>query len=99
MIKILIHLRQHIYIYRSTDFHCHMISVVVFFYSNKVKIMLLDYTVTEMGCFDDYLDAALSSKTMRGSGITTIILNTSQCITFHQLFFVTETLIAEALFK
>ena len=38
----------------STGYNCHMISVVVFFYSNTVKSMLVDYTVTNMDCFDDY---------------------------------------------
>ena len=32
-----------------TAYHCHMISVDVFFYSNTFKIMLVDYAVTEMG--------------------------------------------------
>ena len=49
----------------STGYHCHMISVVMFFYSNTLKSMLVDYAVTEMGCFDDYLDAAPRAKTMR----------------------------------
>ena len=38
----------------STAFHHHMTSVVVFFYSHTLKHMLVDYAVTEMGCFDDY---------------------------------------------
>ena len=33
----------------STGYHCNMISVVVFFYSNTLKSMLVDYAVTEMG--------------------------------------------------
>ena len=33
---------------RSTAFHGHMISVVVFYYSNKLQSMLVDYAVTEM---------------------------------------------------
>ena len=37
-----------------TGYHCHMISVVVFFYPNTLKSMLVDYSVTEMSCFDDY---------------------------------------------
>ena len=76
-----------------------MISVVVFFYSNTLKSMLVDYAVTEMGCFDDYLDAAPRAKTMRVNGITTFIFHVVQCITFHQTQFVTETLIAKALLK
>ena len=61
-----------------------MVSVVMFFYSNTLKSMLVDYAVTEVGCFDDYLDAAPRAKTMRVNGITTFILHVSQCITFHK---------------
>ena len=61
--------------------------------------MLMDYEVTDMGCFDDYSDAAPHAKTMRGNGITTIILHVSQCINFHQTQFVTATLISEALLR
>ena len=46
----------------STGYHRHMISVVVFFYLNTLKNMLVDYAVTEMGCFDDYLDTATRDK-------------------------------------
>ena len=37
------------YLYGSTDFHCHMISVVVYSYSNTLQSMLVDYAVTGMG--------------------------------------------------
>ena len=70
----------------STSFHRHMISVVVFYYSNKLQSMLLGYAVTEMGCFDDYSDAAPRAKTMRGNGVTNFIFHVSQCITFNQFF-------------
>ena len=76
-----------------------MILVVVFFYSNTLKIMLVDYAVTEMGCFDDYLDSSPRAKTMRGNGITTFLLHVAQCITFRQNNIVTATLISEALLK
>ena len=76
-----------------------MISVVVFYYSNKLQSVLVDYSVTYMGCFDDYSDATLRFKTMRGNGITTFLLHFSQCITFNQTQFGTETLIAEAQFN
>ena len=33
----------------STAFHCHMISVLVYSYSNELQCMLVDYVVTEMG--------------------------------------------------
>ena len=59
----------------STGYHCCMISVVVFFYSNTLKSMLVDYTITDMGCFDDYLDAAPCARTMRRNGINTFILH------------------------
>ena len=61
--------------------------------------MLVYYSVIDMGCFDDYLDAAPRAKNTRGIGITTFLLHVSQCITFHQTKFVTETLISEALLK
>ena len=77
----------------STGYNRHMISVVVFFYSNTLKSMLVDYAVTEMGCFDDYLDAAPRAKNMRGNGITTFLLHVAQCITFCQTNIVTSTLI------
>ena len=73
-----------------------MISVVVFFYSNKLRSMLVDYSVTYMGCFYDYSDAATRAKTMRGNGITTFLLHVAQCITFHKTKFVVATLIVKA---
>ena len=58
-----------------TAFQCHIISAVVFFYSNKLQIMLADYAVTEMGYFDDYSDYAPRAITMRGNVITEFILH------------------------
>ena len=72
---------------KSTVYHHHIISVVVFFYSNTLKSMLVYYSVTEMGCFDDYSDADPHAKTMRGNGITTFILHVAQYITFRQKIF------------
>ena len=57
--------------------------------------MLVDDVFTDMGWFDDYLDAAPRAKTMRGNGITTFLLHVSQCITLSQTKFVTATLISE----
>ena len=57
------------------------------------------YAVTEMGCFDDYSDASPRAKTKTGNGITTFLLQVSQCITFFQKHLVTQTLIDEALLK
>ena len=68
----------------SVGCHCHMISVVVSFYSNKLKSMLVDYEVTEMGCFDDYSDAVPHAKKMRGDCITNFLLHVYQCITFNE---------------
>ena len=68
----------------STGYHRHMISVVIFFYSNTFKSMLVDYVVTYMGCFEDYSDDASRAKTMRGNGITTFLLHVAQCITFRK---------------
>ena len=66
----------------SNAFNCHMVSVVVFSYWNTLQGMLVDYAVTEMGGFDDYLDAAPRAKTMRGNGITNFIFHVYQYTTF-----------------
>ena len=68
-----------------TAFHRHMISVVVFSYSNTIESMLVDYKVTEMGCFDDYSDAAPRAKTMKGKVNNTFLLHVTQCITFNKI--------------
>ena len=44
--------------------------------------MLADYEVTEMGCFDDYLDAVTRDKIMMVNVITTSLVHIAQCITF-----------------
>ena len=49
----------------STGFHCHMISVVVFYYLETLESMLVDYAVTEMVFLDNYLDAAPKGKSIR----------------------------------
>ena len=67
-----------------TIFQRHMISVVVFSYSNTPQSMLVDYTGTEMGYFDDYSDASPRAKTMRRNGITNFLLHVAQCITFNK---------------
>ena len=61
----------------STGFHCHMISVVVFSYSETLESMLVYHAVTEMGSLDDYSDASPKGKSIRGNGITTFILHVS----------------------
>ena len=70
------------YVDGSTAFHRHMISVVVFYYLNKLQSMSVDNAVTEMGCFGDYSYAEPRAKKMRGDCITTFLLHVSQCITF-----------------
>ena len=87
------------YLDGSTSFHRHMISVVVFSYSNTLQSMLMYYAITEMGCFDDYLDAEPRAKTIRGNGITNFLLHISQCITFNQKKYFSATRIAEARLK
>ena len=87
------------YGYESTGYHRNMISIVVFFYSNTLKSMLVNYAVTEMVWFDEYLDADPRAKNMGGNGITTFLLHVAQCISFCQTKFVTETLISEAYCK
>ena len=82
-----------------TSYHRHIISVVVFLYSNTLKSMLVDYAVTVMGCFDDYLDAEPRDKTMSGNGINTFLLHVSQYITFNQTKFVRSTIISKAPLK
>ena len=61
--------------------------------------MLVDYEVTEVGCFDNYSDAAPRAETMWGNGISKFILNVSQCITFCQTNIFTRPLIAKASLK
>ena len=50
------------YGYGSTAFHRHIISAGVFFYSNTLQIVFVDYAVTDMDCFDDYSNAAPREK-------------------------------------
>ena len=58
--------------------------------------MFVDYSVIDMGCFDDYPDAAPHAKKMRGNVITTFLLHIYQCITFNQIKTITATLISKA---
>ena len=76
-----------------------MISVVVFSYSNTIQSILVNYAVTEMGCFDDYSDTAPHAKTIRWNSITNFILHVAQCIIVNQAKFVRATLIYEAWLK
>ena len=76
-----------------------MISVVVFSYSETLKFMLVEYAATEMVLLDDYSDADPNHKSIRGNGITTFLLQVSQCIIFNQTNCVKTILIANAPLK
>ena len=83
----------------STSLHRHMISVVVFYYSETIESMLVEYAATEMGFLDDYSDAAPKGKSIRGNGITTFLLHIALCIFFNQTNRVKTILISDALLK
>ena len=67
----------------SSGLHRHMISVVVFYYSETLKIMLIEYKATEIGFLDYYSDSDPNHKGIRGNGITTFLFHVSQCIIFN----------------
>ena len=83
----------------STGFNRHVISVVVFSYSETLKSMLVDYAATKMGSPDDYSDADPQGKSMRENGITTFLLHVAQCIIFNQTNCVKITLIDDSSLK
>ena len=83
MIKILMHLCQHMDM-GPLIFTLKLYQLLCFPTQIHLKVCLVDYAVTDMGCFDDYLDAAPHAKTIRRGGITTFLLHISQCITFNQ---------------
>ena len=83
----------------STGFHRHMISVVVFYYSETLGRMLVEYAATVMGFLDDYSDADPNHKSIRLNGITAFLLHVAQCIIFNQTNRVKTTLIADASLK
>ena len=56
----------------SSGLHQHMISVVVFYYSETLKIMLIEYAATEMDFLDDYSDADPNNKSIRGNGADSV---------------------------
>ena len=64
----------------STGLHRHMISVVVFSYSETLKSRLIKYAATEMGFLDDYSDADPNHKSIRGNVITAFLFHVAQCI-------------------
>ena len=82
-----------------TGFHFHMISVVVFSYSETLGSMLVEYAAIEMGFLDDYYDDDPNHKSIRGNGITTFLLHISQCIIFNQTNRVKTVIIADASLK
>ena len=83
----------------STGLHRHMISVVVFSYSETLKSMLIKYADTEMGFLDDYYNADLNHKSIRGNGITTFLFHVAQCIIFNLKNHLKTILIANASLK
>ena len=83
----------------STGFHHHMISGVVFSYSETLNGMLVEYAVTEMGFLDDYSDADPNHKSIRGNGITTFLFHVTQCIIFNLTHSAKTVFIADASLK
>ena len=83
----------------STGFHQHMISVVVFSYSETLKSMLVEYAATEMGFLDDYYDADPNHKSIRVNGITTFLFHVAQCIILNLTNRVKTIIIADASLK
>ena len=65
-----------------------MISVVVFYYSETLKSMLVEYAATEMGFLDDYCNTDPNHKSIRGNGITAFLFHVSQFIIFILLVLV-----------
>ena len=61
--------------------------------------MLVNYSFTDMGCFDDYSDADPGAQTRKGNGITAFLLYVSRYITFRQTNIFTAKLIAKASLK
>ena len=83
----------------SSGLHQHMISVVVFSYSETLKIMLIKYAATEMVFLDYYSYADPNHKSIRGNGITTFLFHVSRCIIFNLTNHVKTTLIANVSLK
>ena len=83
----------------STGLHQHMISVVVFSYSETLKSMLIKYTSTEMGFLDDYSDSDPNHKIIRENGITIFLFHVAQCILFCLTNSVKTILIANVSLK
>ena len=76
-----------------------MIAVVVFSYSETLKIMLIEYAATEMGFLDDCSDADTNHKSIRVNGITTFLFHVTQCIIFNLKNHVKTILIANVSLK
>ena len=83
----------------STGLHLHMISVVVFSYSETLKSMLIEYAATEMGFLDYYSGADPTHKSIRGIGITTFLFHVAQCIILNLTNHVTTILISNVSLK
>ena len=76
-----------------------MISVVVFYYSETLESMLVEYAATEMGFLDDYSDADPNHKSIRRNGITTFLFHVAPCIIFNLTNCVKTILISNASLK
>ena len=73
-----------------------MISVVVFSYSQTLKIMLIKYAAIEIGFLDNYANADPNHKRIRVNGITSYLFHVAQCIVFCLTNSVKTILIANA---
>ena len=82
-----------------TGFHRHIISVVVFSYSETLKSMLVEYAATEISSLDDYSYADPNQKNIRVNGITTFLFHVAQCILFRLTNCVKTILITNASLK
>ena len=76
-----------------------MISFVVFFNSQTLKSILIEYAATEMSFLDDYYDADPTHKIIRGNGITTYLFHVAQFILFCLTNYVKTILITNASLK
>ena len=54
--------------------------------------MLVDYEVTDMGFFDNYLDAEPRAKQIKGNGITNFLFHVEKFITLD-IFFLQQNLL------
>ena len=70
--------------------------VAVFYYSQTLKSMLIEYAAKEMGFLHDYYDADPNHRIIRVNGSPTYIFHVAQCIIFCRTNYVKKILIANA---